>query len=171
MWNIRCKICNKTFESTRPQYKYCSKECSAQAVVLYNKNYQKTHQEQIAKDVVKRHLKNPNQRKKFSRISYLNRHGVNEQWFQDKLKKQLGTCALCTNIPKRFHIDHDHRCCNVNGGHERTCGKCTRGLLCSSCNVNLGRFEETLKQMKPPVPIENTWVEKALNYIKEYDIV
>lgn len=42
-------------------------------------------------------------------------------------------CALCqraTGKTKRLAVDHDHRCCPETP----TCGKCTRGLLCTTCN-------------------------------------
>jgi len=38
------------------------------------------------------------------------------------------------------HIDHDHSCCKETP----TCGECTRGVLCSGCNVALGRVEDSV---------------------------
>lgn len=43
-------------------------------------------------------------------------------------------CAICGSST-RISVDHDHGCCPDKGG---TCGECTRGPLCFSCNVGLG---------------------------------
>lgn len=55
---------------------------------------------------------------------------------------QGGACAICQrakgrplnappgNKAKRLAVDHDHRCCPKTP----TCGTCTRGLACSTCN-------------------------------------
>ncbi|WP_411142339.1 endonuclease domain-containing protein [Streptomyces sp. x-80] len=45
-------------------------------------------------------------------------------------------CEICRRqwepgMPS-FHIDHDRRCCSQKG---KTCGQCTRGLLCGACNT------------------------------------
>lgn len=60
------------------------------------------------------------------------------------LETQGGCCAICriaapTDIrTDRFHVDHDHRCCPG----PRSCGNCTRGLLCHACNTALGNFRD-----------------------------
>lgn len=55
------------------------------------------------------------------------------------------SCALCGRRlytgrgggMAAFAVDHDHRCCA--GG--KSCGRCVRGLLCSTCNISLGHYE------------------------------
>jgi hypothetical protein len=58
--------------------------------------------------------------------------------------EQGGKCRLCRcELPDRFAIDHDHRCCSGR----RSCGKCIRGLLCKRCNVLVGYLESTPKKL------------------------
>lgn len=66
--------------------------------------------------------------------------------------KQGGRCAICRRAfgrpqfpkgnerrRKRLAVDHDHRCCPTTP----TCGKCTRGLCCTTCNKRvLGHFRD-----------------------------
>lgn len=57
------------------------------------------------------------------------------------LAAQDGRCAICgTDDPgaRRFHVDHDHVCCSG----AKSCGECTRGLLCATCNHGLGHFHD-----------------------------
>lgn len=64
--------------------------------------------------------------------------------FDAQLAAQDGVCAICgTDSPGgrgRWRIDHDHRCCENKTG--KTCGRCTRGLLCDLCNTGAGRFRD-----------------------------
>lgn len=70
------------------------------------------------------------------------------EFYEEMLKKQNYACAVCgkkeTNKPTRgvgepvLAIDHDHSCCPGR----KSCGKCVRGLLCSSCNHGLGNFSD-----------------------------
>ena len=60
------------------------------------------------------------------------------------LERQGGACAICrvtapTDVrTSRFHVDHDHACCPGR----KSCGGCTRGLLCHGCNTALGNFAD-----------------------------
>lgn len=54
----------------------------------------------------------------------------------------------CTRT-ERLSIDHDHSCCNYDSvrGHKVSCGKCVRGLLCSTCNTALGLLGEDTQRI------------------------
>lgn len=58
------------------------------------------------------------------------------------LLKQGGGCAICGDPPdlayRGLAVDHDHTCCPG----EKSCGKCIRGLLCTSCNLGISYFRE-----------------------------
>lgn len=73
--------------------------------------------------------------------SNLRKYNINSEHYDHLLYDvQGGKCAIpgCGNVPedspKRFHVDHDHACCDYGG----SCGKCIRQILCSGCNVTLG---------------------------------
>lgn len=69
------------------------------------------------------------------------RYGITEQQYDALLEEQNNACAVCR---VEFagavgpNIDHDHNCC----AGTRSCGKCLRGLLCSSC-ITLASIMET----------------------------
>lgn len=66
------------------------------------------------------------------------RYGLSNLTYKAMVKSQKGLCAICLKKPKRFMVDHDHKCCPGR----RTCGKCVRGLLCQRCNILLGFAED-----------------------------
>jgi hypothetical protein len=48
---------------------------------------------------------------------------------------QDGACAICGEALQEYHIDHSHECGGV------------RGLLCRSCNVGLGFFQDSVERL------------------------
>ncbi len=62
------------------------------------------------------------------------------------LEAQGGYCFLCGKCTgnrgagkRKLSVDHDHSCCPA----PPTCGKCTRGLICSPCNTLIGQVGDS----------------------------
>jgi hypothetical protein len=71
--------------------------------------------------------------KEQQRKGRLKKFGITEEDYYKMLNKQGGVCAICKGPPDKrwgkLSVDHCHETGSV------------RGLLCISCNTNLGRFE------------------------------
>ncbi len=63
-------------------------------------------------------------------------YGITVEDYDRMLTEQGGVCDLCKKVEDVFCVDHDHSCCPGN----KSCGRCLRGLLCSDCNLALGKF-------------------------------
>lgn len=65
---------------------------------------------------------------------------ITPEKYKEILLSQDSSCAICREPSEGFKllVDHDHSCCSTKA---KSCGKCVRGLLCSYCNLNLGRIE------------------------------
>lgn len=78
----------------------------------------------------------------YTRMLNLRRYGLTPEDVTRMLEAQGGRCAVCRadspNGPG-WHVDHDHSCCNTR---KRSCGRCTRGLLCSRCNIAIGNMRD-----------------------------
>jgi hypothetical protein len=61
------------------------------------------------------------------------KYGITLEDFSNRLQKQSGVCAICGGLNKdrKLAVDHDHRTKQI------------RGLLCSSCNLGIGRFKDS----------------------------
>lgn len=73
------------------------------------------------------------------------RHGLTRMEYESLLESQAGMCAGCGTTEAggkygTWSIDHDHDCCPGS----TSCGKCVRGLLCSSCNWALGHAKDNV---------------------------
>lgn len=68
------------------------------------------------------------------------RYGITEEQYDRLLIEQGNCCAVCKDSFEQTKpwIDHDHNCCEG----AKSCGKCLRGLLCSSC-LTLASIMET----------------------------
>lgn len=72
-------------------------------------------------------------------------YNITETQYQQLLAAQGGQCYICHRRPgrKRLSVDHDHACCNG----PKSCGRCVRGLLCSTCNKYLGHIRDNPEAM------------------------
>ncbi len=78
----------------------------------------------------------------------LDNYNMTMEQYRDMFEDQEGVCAIClepetkthgsTGTTFRLAVDHDHKCCATTP----TCGECTRGLLCSTCNRTLGLLND-----------------------------
>lgn len=75
--------------------------------------------------------------------------GMTPEDYLDLEVKQNGVCKICKkdNNGKRLMVDHDHNCCPG----ANTCGKCTRGLLCTNCNMFLGNAKDNIETLKAAI--------------------
>ena len=69
------------------------------------------------------------------------RYGMTVAQVDAMHEAQSGSCAVCKNPLRKFHIDHDH-----------STGK-VRGLLCHRCNVMIGGWDD------------KEWLEAAMRYM------
>ena len=80
-------------------------------------------------------------------IGNLKKYGLTRDDYVNLEKSQNGVCKICGESEKhnkRLSVDHDHSCCPGAG----SCGKCIRGLLCSTCNKVLGQVNDNIKTLK-----------------------
>lgn len=130
----RCKACivprRKSPEALAARRQYYTEA----DVATKQRNYGR-HPER--RERVKELRKSP-QGQEYLRKRNIIKHGLTQERYDAFLLAQNGVCAICKQKPKnnKFHIDHDHRCCNT----QYSCGKCVRGLLCGICNRGLGMF-------------------------------
>jgi hypothetical protein len=57
-------------------------------------------------------------------------YGLSVEDFEEAERRQDGKCLICGTAPNRLYVDHDHSTGRV------------RGLLCSECNLGLGKFKD-----------------------------
>ena len=82
--------------------------------------------------------------------SWANRYGLDREGYERMLERQDKTCAICDQSPNggrwdSFYVDHDHKNNKI------------RGLLCSSCNLLLGKADDN-----PEI------LERAAAYLRSY---
>lgn len=112
-----CSECGKT-KVVGPKNWYRNSTCAA----CYQRRYKKENPEK-ARDTKLRHM-----------------YGISLEQYNDMLKAQNGCCAICkrpdnklnNGAHQHFTVDHRHS------------DKKVRGLLCHSCNKNVGIVEKHL---------------------------
>jgi hypothetical protein len=72
-------------------------------------------------------------------------YGISLQQWNDMFEKQNNSCKICnTKESRHFVVDHDHYCCPGR----KTCGNCTRGIICENCNRVLGSVKDSKDLLK-----------------------
>lgn len=81
--------------------------------------------------------------------------GISWEMYELKFKSQNGCCAICAT-PLKLHkgIDSDFDVACVDHNHQT--GE-VRGLLCTDCNLGLGKFKDSL-----------TFIQSASEYLVQY---
>ena len=98
-------------------------------------------------------LENPGRGMSYTRMY---RYKMPEEKYQTLFTEQNGLCAICGQPPKpnrSLCVDHNHTCCPT----DKTCGYCSRGLLCDSCNHLLGMAEDDVRVLT-----------NAIDYLNRY---
>lgn len=126
---------------------WCKPCARAQAKTHYHRNLERyrAYNQRYREDFPERCIQSNEQK----RVQWLKaRFGMTLEQYQERLEAQGGVCALCARAevavtrdgkPRALSVDHDHSCCPDRG---RSCGRCVRGLLCHSCNLSLGKFQD-----------------------------
>lgn len=163
-----CKRCNveKPFDLFKKDMRYSAgyssycKECHAKATVAWQKaNPERLKQYRKDRYNKVRDTLNEQRKKKYTtegfrpaRIKYL--YKMTPEKYAEMMLNQNGVCAICGAPPtsRALSIDHDHSCCAATP----TCGKCSRGLLCGTCNTALHSIEH-----------KEGWLENSIKYLTE----
>lgn len=110
----------------------------------------------ICKECGRRNTRNHKTYDKTRKYELETHYGITIEEYNNILVSQNNCCDICgksiENSPKKFHIDHDHKT-----------GK-NRGILCSTCNMNLGKVELGILKREP-------FYSKAIAYLIKYDTV
>ena len=117
----------------------CVTEHKRRAVDYYKRNAEKVRAKRAAYRAENRDQENARRREYSQRKPHVikNQHllasfNLSLTEYERLSAQQNGLCAIChgTDVTKKLAVDHDH-----------VTGK-IRGLLCSSCNLALGMFED-----------------------------
>lgn len=121
-----CPECGRDFIISLINKKYCSNVC----MVKFNKRlYYQNNKEKWAENWKRRTI---NRR--------IKQFGINEEEYNKMVDKVNNRCEICgrhtKELEKSLCIDHDHNTGKI------------RGLLCSDCNVAIGRFKDNINSIK-----------------------
>lgn len=148
----RCPRCKRMFPGTveffhrnrtaKDGLSWWCKECKSKVPRSKNRSkvLEKYHKSVKGKQTAKKY-RQTDKGKIVSRKGKLkNLYGLSSEDYNILFQKQKGCCAICgthqKDLKRHLDVDHDHKTGDV------------RGLLCSGCNRNLGRFERGRRYIK-----------------------
>jgi Recombination endonuclease VII len=132
-------LCSIEFETSKAAKRFCSRRCKR---LQGQRRWNNAHRESL-KLATKRWFRSPAGKAYRREWAY----AMSTDDFEKRLSEQANKCALChEDFSERdgLCIDHDHACCPTTP----TCGKCTRGLIHSSCNRFLGSVKDSLGKIR-----------------------
>lgn len=109
----RLKVYNQAFRTKRAEYK------KTEAGKLAEQRYRK-------KSATKQRLE---------RNRLKSRYNLTPEQVEEMKKQQNHMCAICSETPKHWHIDHCHSTNKV------------RGMLCGPCNMALGLMKDDAERL------------------------
>ena len=89
---------------------------------------------------------------RFAKIKY--NYKVTKESYLDMAKNGCNVCGSFSGLS----IDHDHSCCQLTP----TCGGCTRGVVCRSCNQLIAKYENGIMRHK-------TLEREIINYVIKHE--
>jgi hypothetical protein len=123
------------------------KRCSACKVIKVSDDfyYRKNRPDGLTswcKQCLKKHAEKYKERSKATRRK--REFGITDKEYNNLYNKQSGVCAICGREEseiqqKSLCVDHCHNTGKI------------RGLLCHSCNVGLGRFEDDINRLQSAI--------------------
>lgn len=167
-----CNVCgvdnvSTPFVRNRNQCKECNKKKSKQwrkdnpdKARAANRSWKQRHPERVKELAVKWNAANKDKLKAEKARNHLRRkYNLSNEAFSSLLTEQSNRCKICNRefnfLIKSLkpHVDHNHSCCSMR----KTCGKCTRGLLCGTCNSAIGLLND-----------DPDLIQKASEYVRSY---
>jgi hypothetical protein len=112
------------------------------------REYYETHSENIKEQAKKTYRNNPEKHKEDCQRRRRLKYGWTDELYKYALESQDNRCAIC----KREFTE------TPNCDHKHTEPPQPRGLLCTDCNLSLGRFHENVE-----------YLENAIAYLKKYN--
>jgi hypothetical protein len=111
----------------------------------------KKHQESNMRNKEKINQKRREYRKTvdYKRYVLKKKYNLSYEEYQKKINEQGGKCPICNEILITMTTDHNH-----------TTGK-VRGILCTSCNLQLGWIEKKPYLIKPMIEYLKKWEERT----------
>lgn len=123
-----CGLCEKPFEKTGRNQKFCSRSCRKKAYWRKHPDYRRKHAKLNAE------IRSADEtRLAYNEYMRLRRYNLTKEQLVELWERQGRKCAICpVEISLDAPIDHDHATGKV------------RGLLCHKCNRGLGQFEDSV---------------------------
>jgi hypothetical protein len=132
---VPCKNCGSTLKHVSS---YSCVDCNVKRSLpkLYDDSLMAQYR---TKDKRKKYINdNKDKRELIKRKSSLKEYGITIEDYDRMFSEQNGKCHICNGVSKRKYLSVDH--CHTSNK--------VRGLLCESCNVGLGMFNDNVAFLK-----------------------